>query len=308
MDLSTMLILAIVVGLIIGIGNIVLTSQNKNNIKGKLDQLNDFEASQQIVGEDGESGIAIDEQRKKVCLIKHDAGNIDLVIISYKELLSSEICEDGTSVTKTSRVNQAGSALVGGLLLGGVGAVIGGLTGKTKTTDKIKRIDLRLIVNSTQSPIHNVNLMNVEGKRGGLIYNSAIQKARHWHGLIEVLIKRVDSEERDLQSNSHKPSLTSPTFSVADEIKKLADLHNAGALSSNEFQQQKAKLLGAHLSIEGASGSNAVGSEIKNMSTEPITNETEKLVPYPKVCRKCGLKFQKEISICPDCFLDLDIA
>lgn len=69
MDFSTMLIIAIVVGIIIGVGNIVLTSQKKNNIKGKLDQLSDFEASQQVVGEDGESGIAIDEQRKKVCLV-----------------------------------------------------------------------------------------------------------------------------------------------------------------------------------------------------------------------------------------------
>lgn len=246
MDISTIIISAIVAGVAIGIGNIVVTSQKKDKIKEKLDQLSDFDASQQIVGEDGESGIALDEQRKKVCLIKHNSGNIDLAVISYKDLLASEICEDGTSVTKTSRVSQAGSALLGGLLLGGVGAVVGGLTGKKTTTDKIKRISLRLTVNSTQAPIHDVNFMTVEGKRGGLIYNNAIQKASHWHGLIEVLIKRADSEEQDLNGSAYQTALTSPSFSVADEIKKLADLHNSGVLSSDEFQQQKIKLLGVN--------------------------------------------------------------
>lgn len=44
-------------------------------------------------------------------------------------------------------VRQIGGVVVGGLLLGGVGAIIGGLSGKTETSGKISRIDLRLIVN-----------------------------------------------------------------------------------------------------------------------------------------------------------------
>ncbi|MFA4935503.1 MAG: SHOCT domain-containing protein [Candidatus Methanoperedens sp.] len=242
MDSSTILILAIVVGgIIIAIGKLVVTSQKKKDIKGKLDQLSDFYASQLIVGEDGESGIAIDEQRKKVCLIKHNAGNTDLAVISYKDLLASEIYEDGTSVTKTSRVSQAGSALVGGLLFGGVGAVVGGLTGKKSTSDKIKRIDLRLTVNRTQAPIHDVNFMNVEGKRGGLIYNNAIQKVRHWHGLIEVLIRRADEDDRK-EENTFEPKGVERN-SVADELTKLAKLKEQGILTDNEFMEQKAKVL-----------------------------------------------------------------
>ena len=35
-----------------------------------------------------------------------------------------------------------------------------------------------------------------------------------------------------------------PAFSVADELAKLAQLKTAGVLTDDEFEQQKAKLLG----------------------------------------------------------------
>jgi hypothetical protein len=215
-----------------------IAAQKKKDIKETLDQLSDFKASQYIIGNDGESGLAIDERRRKVCLIKYNVGNM---VISYKDLLASEIYEDGLSVTKTSRTSQVGSALVGGLLFGGVGAVIGGLSGKTSTSDKIKRIDLRLTVNSTQSPIHDVNFLNTEGERGGLIYNEAIQKARHWHGLVEVLIKRADEEDRK-QINTFESKKVEMT-SVADELTKLVKLKKEGVLTESEFAEQKANLL-----------------------------------------------------------------
>jgi uncharacterized protein DUF4429/putative oligomerization/nucleic acid binding protein len=40
------------------------------------------------------------------------------------------------------------------------------------------------------------------------------------------------------------PSSPAPPSSTADELKKLAELHDAGVLSDEEFAQQKAKLLG----------------------------------------------------------------
>lgn len=43
-------------------------------------------------------------------------------------------------------------------------------------------------------------------------------------------------------------------------------------------------------------------------STELEDTKLETTVPYPKECRKCGLRYQKEHSICPDCDLDLEIA
>lgn len=45
-----------------------------------------------------------------------------------------------------------------------------------------------------------------------------------------------------------------------------------------------------------------------NESTKLPEIERERTVRYPKVCRKCGLRYPKDHSICSDCDLYLEIA
>ena len=164
--------------------------------------------------------------------------------IDYKDLISSEIFEDGSAVTRTVRSSQLGGALVGGIALGGVGAIIGGLSGKKVTDDKVKQITLRITVDNTSSPIHEIGFMNYEAKKSEGYYRSAMARAQHWHGLMEVLIRRAD--EATVPSTpqlSAQWGNTTPPASVADEIKKLVDLRVAGILTEEEFAQQKARLL-----------------------------------------------------------------
>ena len=239
----------VAIGFIIAIAQAAATNNKKKDMESRLTALPDFSPTQQVMGCDGNSGLAVDEPRKKICLITNSAGGVSERIISYKDIFSAELFEDGTSITKTVRSSQVGGAVVGGLLLGGVGAIIGGLSGKTETSGKIKRIDLRLIVNDTKLPLHDVAFMNVEGKKDGIIYPQAIQQARLWHGIVEVLIKRADAEVKISQIEERLPPPALPAPSVADELKKLAELHSSGVLTSEEFQQQKVRLLSAHQTI-----------------------------------------------------------
>lgn len=151
------IIAAVVVIAIVGAIN---TNNRKKEMESKLKSLPDFDPTQQVMGCDGNSGLAVDEPRKKICLITNSGTIVSQRIVFYKDIFSVELFEDGTSVTKTVRSSQIGGAVVGGLVLGGVGAIIGGLSGKTETSGKIKRIDLRLIVNDTNAPLHDVAFMN----------------------------------------------------------------------------------------------------------------------------------------------------
>jgi hypothetical protein len=237
-------IMIVVAGTAILIIKVIHTSNKKKGMEEKFAALDDFTPSQKIMGNDGNSGISVDEGRKKICLIKQNTGNIALDVLTYSDILSSEVFEDGMTITKTARGSQLGGVLIGGLALGGVGAIIGGLSGKKTSSDKVNRIDLRITVNRTSSPVHDINFMNIKGKKNGIIYNAAMQQARHWHGLLEVLIKRADSEDIAKEGGGVNESTQMPSKgSVADELVKLAQLQKQGMLTDAEFKAQKAKLL-----------------------------------------------------------------
>ena len=244
MELLVFILFIFVVVIVFAVIKLIYISGKKMSMAVNLSAHEDFSPSHKVMGGNGNSGIAVDEGRKKVCLIKKRIVGSELDILSYRDILSSEIFEDGETITKTARGSQLAGALIGGLALGGVGAIIGGLSGKTTSSGEVKKIDLRITVNRTKNPIHDINFMDVECKKGGYLYNQAMKKARHWHGLMEVLINRADSEDdakqRELAEES--PKLIS-TGSVADELAKLGELKKQGLLTDKEFLSQKTKLL-----------------------------------------------------------------
>lgn len=183
---------------------------------------------------------------KKIVLIKNGPNGVDLKPITYRDLLSSEISVDGETVTKTSRGSQLGGALIGGLALGGVGAVIGGLSGAKKSSETVKKIDLRVSINDPKSPLHDINFKDPESESNGIKnpHESPMDQARHWHGLIGILIKLADTEDMQNevdQSSAKETEQGKP--SLADELSKLSDLRDKGVLSDEEFEIQKQRLL-----------------------------------------------------------------
>ena len=55
-------------------------------------------------------------------------------------------------------------------------------------------------------------------------------------------------------------------MNISDEIKRLHELHQAGALSAAEFEQAKAKLLAASVNLNKSSGSGGdPGSELSRL-------------------------------------------
>lgn len=176
-----------------------------------------------------------------MCLLRHNSEGINVNVVRYQDVLSSELFEDGDTITKTSRSSQICGALIGGLALGGVGAIIGGLSGKKVNKDKVERIDLRLIVNDTKNPNHDLNFLDDETSKGGFIYKGAIKEARHWYGLIEVIIKQADQDDGKLAKE--EPNIASNSNHIADELEKLAQLYKDNILTKEEFEQQKKKLL-----------------------------------------------------------------
>lgn len=214
------------------------------NFKEYISQIDNFTPTHYIVSTDFNSGIVIDEQNQNICLLKIVEDEFSNRIFTYKDLVSVEFVENGSVINNTVRTSQIGSALVGGLLLGGIGAVIGGLSGEKKQSKIIDSIVIRIIVNDTKEPVFELNFnkndVSIESKVKKIDYKETIKRARHWYSLIEVLIKRADTEDKDTVSNN---IIKVSGNLIADEIKKLVELRDLGVLSDSEFQQQKEKLL-----------------------------------------------------------------
>ena len=166
-------------------------------------------------------------------------------IVSYRDIMSVELAEDGHTVTKTSRTSQAATALVGGLLFGGVGAAVGALTGSTRSKGKIKRVELRIVVNDSSDPVFVLCFQNVEAAAGGLVHRTATTNASEWVGRINVIIRQADEEDKR-QAAEQAAAAALPqlgTLSKADELTKLAKLKSEGILTEEEFLAEKAKIL-----------------------------------------------------------------
>lgn len=247
----TSFLIIIIVGLwfFFKIKKINSESRARKNMKKALDKLDNFKPTEQEtwIGDDSNTGIAIDMDNGKVCLLKRKGDKIDVDVITYNDLLSTKIYVDNEKITETSRTSQIGGALLGRLALGGVGAIIGGLSGKTKTSDSINRIDLLLTINRKDNPTHYINLLDskrCDTKIGKdhIFYKSSIQRARKLHSLIELLIKKADKEDIKKHKNFENNKKLE-RVSIADELQKLADLRDKGILTKEEFQKEKSKLL-----------------------------------------------------------------
>lgn len=239
------LIVAFVWAVIVGVKNQI--KRTKDIVK-LLNSLPDFTQTQFVLSQDVKTGLAFDEGRGKVCLIAWDKKTSipEFRVFGLKDLLSTEIYEDGQAVTRTSRSSQLGSALVGGLLFGGLGAVVGGLSGKTVAADKVKSICLRVMVNDTARPIHEVQFLLLEVKRDSSVYKETIKNVRHWNSILEILIKRADQADKENQKqNQEAVQVLAPMEekSLSEKLRELKSLMDDGILSQAEYESQKEKVL-----------------------------------------------------------------
>jgi hypothetical protein len=198
-----------------------------------------FNPTQTLWSLENDRLLGLDENIKKIGYFTEN----NYKLYSYRDILRSEILIDGVQVTRTSRSSQLGGAILGGILAGGVGAIIGGLSASQETTNEIKRVDLNIIVNDTSSPQLAITLIKPESGIIEARNKTYKDEASHWHNLISVLIHQADLEDEKNETIPISHPTSSGTQSLADEIEKLASLMEKGLITKEEFEKQKANLI-----------------------------------------------------------------
>jgi hypothetical protein len=205
----------------------------KRELAGRLATLEDFTVTWQLVGTDGKSALAVDQGRNVLALL---AGPSNTRRVNCSDILSVAILEDGASVTETNRGSQLGGAIVGGALFGGVGALAGALSGSTRTSGKVRRVELRLTLNDANAPTFSLCLSDSEMEHGGITHRVVRDKAREWQGRVEVLMRQATATEPPQAERTGGGFLTA-------ELEKLARMKQEGSLSEEEFSAAKRQIL-----------------------------------------------------------------
>ncbi|WP_461615405.1 SHOCT domain-containing protein [Clostridium sp. Marseille-QA1073] len=196
---------------------------NKNNKK----LLGDFITTKKIG-----AYIEFDEQ-KRLWLIPDGlrGKKIHPRIYTFDNIVEYELLEDGDTITKGG----LGSAIVGGVLAGGVGAVVGGVTGKKKTKSVINNLRIKITVNDTSNPSIYINLINTPTKANSFLYKMAYESAQEILSMLSVITQSNENENQQEKITN--------TVSVADELIKLKSLLDDGILTEEEFIAEKNKIL-----------------------------------------------------------------
>lgn len=151
----------------------------------------------------------------------------------FAEISSVEVVKNGSTIRKMNRGSQLVGTAIGGLAFGGIGAIIGGLSGSSRSEELLQSVSLRVTVNDPGKPVHTICFYSDrEGTRlEGIVAKSVFQQIERFHGHIVNAIQQSQNK------------VAAPTNSVADEIQKLWDLKQAGILADDEFATQKGRIL-----------------------------------------------------------------
>ena len=156
-------------------------------------------------------------------------------LYSYHDIVDFELIEDGTSITKGG----LGRAAVVGLLFGGVGAVVGGVTGGKKAQQKCTSLMVKITVNNVNTPAEYIKLITSPIDKSGFTYKAAFQNAQDIISILQLICSQCEAEKA-----AETPTSAVKESSSADEIRKFKALLDEGIITEEEFNAKKKQLLG----------------------------------------------------------------
>jgi len=176
-------------------------------------------------------------------------GNMMHKTFNYSDIIEVSYIENGDTMFTKSTGRTVGGAIVGGVLMGGAGAVVGGLSGDTKQNKIVNNMDIKILLRSTEETtcilhfMDSSNPLKTKETSDKTLYEEFLKNANKAKDLLSVIIDDAKQSLPPVAPVLSQPA-TPQSSSVADELAKLAKLKADGILTEEEFQAQKAKLLG----------------------------------------------------------------
>lgn len=196
---------------------------NSNNIRYEYDKLlTDFRNDES----DSFSHFIFSDKRQQI--LEKKGLMRDPRVINYSDIVSYRVNQQGHDEKKHHGITRA---VVGGVLAGGVGALVGATTGH-KQTDYIDHLGL-VVTLKDGSNFELVFIRKMDQlKSDSMTARGLIKQMNSWASWIDSVIAKN-------QNTKQKPKVD-----PADEIRKFKKLADDGIISNDEFEAKKKQLLG----------------------------------------------------------------
>lgn len=164
-------------------------------------------------------------------------------VFKFSDIIEVSYEENGDQLYTKSVGRTIGGAVVGGVLMGGAGAVIGGLSGASKQNKEVKNMDIKILLRNTNRPSYVLHfketnkILKTKEAQDKKLYEAYIKNANQAKEILSIIIDDV-KQTITPTGNPNQP------LGIAHELEKLVKLKADGILTEEEFQAQKAKLLG----------------------------------------------------------------
>ena len=170
--------------------------QNANKIAG----LENFTLSKEVKGVDNIYTFAVDVVHQKIAYIKGDYTKI----LQFSDIMSVDIVEDSITIWQKSSMQTVGRAIVGGVIGGGTGAIIGGLSGNTKQGKKVSKVQVIIKIRDINNPTLTIDCfdsnamgMGKEVDSNDIIYKQGLNHAQRIADLLTIILDAQNNGSMD---------------------------------------------------------------------------------------------------------------
>lgn len=223
---SVLLVIAIITVIFCIIG---LTHNKQNNYSIINDTLEkqQINATKTITNELTQCTVLIDEHNKKIAICNTKPRET-IEIIDFSKIIECQLLEDSNIIQKGG----IGRAVVGGVIAGGVGAIVGATTRQSKNI--VNDLQIRILTNDINNSFYIIHIIDTETKKDSLIFKHSMEFANNVYSTIIAIIK--------LNDNSNNIGITT-NEDFEQQIEKLSNLKEKGIITQEEFDKSKKKIL-----------------------------------------------------------------
>lgn len=232
----------------------------------------------------------------------------------FSDIKGFEIQDESKKIISTTSKTSGGlgSAAVGGLLFGVPGAIVGGMTGGRRTKEYASTtLDKHFIIHII---LDDIAIPCVD------IYCDDKKAINEITSILYLIIEKNNEEKNNKKSDEKELKLAQQDIvnnssKVADTLKKFKELLDIGAITQEEFDNEKRQLLHVEKDVDAENILTEKVVEEPKIATEVVAEEskviTEIYTDKPKVttdsnlnikyCINCGAQLKKNSNFCTNC-------